>query len=91
MNAVARELPEAAFRPMCEADLDDILAFEHEAHEFPWSREIFRDCLRVGYSGRVLESDGAVNAYRMLQIAAGTSRLLNLCVRERVRRRGRPG
>ena len=32
----------------------------------------------------MLESDGVVNVYGMLQIAAGKSRLLNLCVRERL-------
>ena len=88
MNAVVRELAEVTFRPMREADLDQILSIEREAYEFPWSREVFRDCLRVGYSCRVLESDGVVNAYGMLQIAAGRSRLLNLCVRRRLHRRG---
>ncbi|MCY4469024.1 MAG: ribosomal protein S18-alanine N-acetyltransferase [Thiotrichales bacterium] len=88
MNAVARELPDVGFRPMRESDLDEVLSIEREAYEFPWSREIFRDCLRVGYRCRVLELDGAVNAYGMLQIAAGRSRLLNLCVRRRLHRRG---
>ena len=88
MNAVARDLPDITFRPMREADLDEVLSIEREAYDFPWSREIFRDCLRVGYSCRVLESDGAVNAYGMLQIAAGKSRLLNLCVRRKLHRRG---
>ena len=87
-NAVVRDPPEITFRPMREADLDAVLSIEREAYEFPWSREIFRDCLRVGYSCRVLESDGAVNAYGMLQITAGKSRLLNLCVRRRLHRRG---
>ena len=87
-NAVIRELPEITFRPMRDADLDAVLSIERAAYEFPWSREIFRDCLRVGYSCRVLESDGAVNAYGMLQVAAGKSRLLNLCVRTRLHRRG---
>ena len=88
MNAVVRVLPDITFRPMREADLDEVLSIEREAYEFPWSREIFRDCLRVGYSCRVLESDGAVNAYGVLQIAAGKSRLLNLCVRRKLHRRG---
>ena len=88
MNAVVRELPEVEFRPMREADLDEVLSIEREAYEFPWSREIFRDCLRVGYRCRVLELDGAVGAYGMLQIADGKSRLLNLCVRRRLQRRG---
>ena len=88
MNAVTRELPDVGFRPMRESDLDEVLSIEREAYEFPWSREIFRDCLRVGYRCRVLDLDGAVNAYGMLQIAAGRSRLLNLCVRRRLHRRG---
>ena len=89
MNAtVADALADVTFRPMREADLDEVLTIEHQAHEFPWSREIFRDCLRVGYSCRVLESDGVVNAFGMLEIAGGRSRLLNLSVRRRLRRRG---
>ena len=91
MNAVVRELPDFSdltFRPMRETDLDEVLSIEREAYDFPWSREIFRDCLRVGYSCRVLESDGAVHAYGMLQITAGKSRLLNLCVRRELHRRG---
>ena len=88
MNAVVRDLPKITFRPMREADIDAVLTIEREAYEFPWSREIFRDCLRAGYSCRVLESDGRVNAYGMLQIAAGRSRLLNLCVRRALHRRG---
>ena len=88
MNAVAHALSNVTFRPMLEADLDQVLSIEREVYDFPWSREIFRDCLRVGYSCRVLESEGAVNAYGMLQIAAGKSRLLNLCVRRRLHRQG---
>ena len=64
------------------------LTIEREAYEFPWSRQIFENCLRIGYSCRVLESDGVVNAYGMLQFASGTSRLLNLCVRKAMHRQG---
>ena len=88
MSALAAERAGFIVRPMCEADLDEVLSIEREAYEFPWSRAIFGDCLRVGYSCRVLESDGAVNAYGMLQIASDRSRLLNLCVRRAMHRRG---
>ena len=88
MTTVAAEFADAVYRPMREADLDDVLTIEREAYEFPWSREIFEDCLRIGYSCRVLESEGAVNAYGMLQFATGTSRLLNLCVRRSMHRQG---
>ena len=88
MSAAAFAIPDITFRPMREADLDDVLAIEREAYEFPWSREIFRDCIRVGYSCRVLEFEDRVSAYGMLQIAAGKARLLNLCVRRRLHRQG---
>ena len=88
MNAAAAELAEVRYRPMREADLDEVLSIEREAYEFPWSREIFRNCLRAGHSCRVLESHGVVDAYGILQISAGRSRLLNLCVRRAMHHRG---
>ena len=88
MSAAAVAIRDITIRPMREADLGDVLAIEREAYEFPWSREIFRDCIRVGYSCRVLEFEGRVNAYGMLQVAAGKARLLNLCVRRKLHRRG---
>ena len=88
MSAVAFAIRDTTFRSMRDADLDEVLAIEREAYEFPWSREIFRDCLRVGYSCRVLEFEGRVSAYGMLQIATGKARLLNLCVRRKLHRRG---
>lgn len=88
MSAAAVAIRDITIRPMREADLGDVLAIEGEAYEFPWSREIFRDCIRVGYSCRVLEFEGRVNAYGMLQVAAGKARLLNLCVRRKLHRRG---
>ena len=40
VNAVACELHDIAFRPMLEADLDEVLSIEHAAYDFPWSREV---------------------------------------------------
>ena len=88
MSAAAFAIRDITYRPMHEGDLDDVLAIEREAYEFPWSREIFRNCIRIGYSCRVLEFEGKVDAYGMLQIAADKARLLNLCVRRKLHRRG---
>lgn len=68
------------FRPMEEEDLTAVLVVEQAAYEFPWTRTIFRDCLRVGYSCWVLERDGLINAYGVMSVAAGESHILNLCV-----------
>ena len=69
------------FRPMDESDLTQVMVLEHSAYEFPWSRTIFRDCLRVGYSCWVVERDILLDAYGVMSVAAGESHILNLCVR----------
>lgn len=68
------------FRPMLEDDLPEILSIELSAYAFPWTKNIFRDCLRVGYCCWVLERDGIIAAYGVMSVAAGESHLLNLCV-----------
>ena len=73
---------------MQHTDLDEVLSIERESYGFPWSSRVFRDCLRVGYSCWVLETGGVVNAFGILQLAVRESRLLNLCVRRGLHRRG---
>lgn len=79
MSAVVEE----AFihiRPMDEQDLTDVLAIESRAYDFPWSRTIFRDCLRVGYCCWVLEKDGVLEGYCVMSVGAGECHILNLCI-----------
>lgn len=70
------------FRPMHEDDLPEILSIELSAYAFPWTTNIFRDCLRVGYCCWVLERDGIIAAYGVISVVVGVgeSHLLNLCV-----------
>ena len=76
--AVTEFLPEN--RAMMMADVAVVAAIEAKAYEFPWSENIFSDCLRAGYTGIVFERHGAVFAYGMLSVAVGEAHLLNLCV-----------
>jgi [ribosomal protein S18]-alanine N-acetyltransferase len=69
------------FRPMAERDVSEVLSIDRCAYEFPWTEGIFRDCLRVGYSCRVLERYRIIQAYGVMSVAAGEAHLLNLCVR----------
>lgn len=66
---------------MRETDLGVVLAIERGANAFPWSGEVFADCLRVGYACTVLERAGMVDAFGILEIRGAESRVLNLCVR----------
>ena len=67
-------------RPMCEDDLDRIMAIEQSAYEFPWTLGIFRDCLRFGYTCMVYEDDQDILGYGLLSVGAGECHLLNICI-----------
>jgi [ribosomal protein S18]-alanine N-acetyltransferase len=90
--ATAAELlgsaPELAVRPMRESDLPGVVAIERGSYQFPWSEGIFCDCLRVGYTCRVVTSGAQVVGYGVMSIGAGEAHILNLCVAEAFRCRG---
>ena len=89
--ATAREDLAAAswsLRPMAQADLPRVAALERESYIFPWSDQIFADCLRVGYHCVVVETAAGVAGYGVLSMGAGEAHVLNLCVAEELRRRG---
>jgi ribosomal-protein-alanine N-acetyltransferase len=79
MRAVLKTIS-AQMRPMQERDLDAVMEIEESVYPFPWTRGIFADCLRVGYSCWVLELEQTIVAYAVLSAAAGEAHLLNLCV-----------
>jgi [ribosomal protein S18]-alanine N-acetyltransferase len=80
MSAV-RDLGDAPvrLRVMREEDLDEVMRIEQRAYPFPWTRGIFRDCLRAGYPAWVLDDAGAILGYGVLSIAADEAHVLNLC------------
>jgi ribosomal-protein-alanine N-acetyltransferase len=83
-----KPVPEIAIRAMAEADLPAVVAVERASYQFPWSEGIFRDCLRVGYTCRVVELAGEIIGHAILSVGAGEAHILNLCVREEFRCRG---
>ena len=87
MSAVVQQ-PALNFRPMLEEDLHLVLEIESSAYPYPWTRQIFRDCLRVGYCCWVLEMDGMLSAYGVMSVAVGESHILNLCVAPHCQRQG---
>jgi [ribosomal protein S18]-alanine N-acetyltransferase len=80
-----REVPEVHIRPMMEMDLAEVAAIEQKCYAFPWSENIFRDCLRVGYTCRALDLAGQIIGYGVMSLGAGEAHILNLCVREEFR------
>ena len=83
-----REVPEVHIRPMMEEDLPQIAATERASYAFPWSENIFRDCLRVGYTCRALDLEGQIIGYGVMSLGAGEAHILNVCVRNEFRNLG---
>lgn len=88
MSAAVLSPDRPRLRPMREADLGAVLEVERAAYEFPWSRAIFRDCLRVGYYCFVYETAGGLVGHGIVSIGTDECHLLNICVHPDYQRRG---
>ncbi len=87
MSAVL-QAPAMDIRPMVEQDVDAVLPIEAQSYPFPWSRGIFEDCLRVGYSCWVAQLDDQVVGYGIVSAGAGEAHVLNICISKEYRGRG---
>jgi ribosomal-protein-alanine N-acetyltransferase len=79
MSAVIKE-PAFVLRQMQDSDVAAVIAVERAAYPHPWTEAIFRDCLRVGYSCWVALHGAETIGHGVMQVAAGESHVLNLCV-----------
>lgn len=87
MSAVV-QTPELNIRPMTADDVDAVMAIEVSVYEYPWTKRIMADCLRVGYHCMVGEVDGTLAGYCIMSSGAGEAHILNLCVANEFQRRG---
>lgn len=76
------------FRRMSEADLDAVMAIENVIYTHPWTRGNFVDSLLAGSYCWVLEWQGVMAGYAVLNAAAGEAHLLNLSIAAPWQRRG---
>lgn len=71
-------------------DLDAVVVVETRSYAFPWTRGVFADCLESGYECWLLmfPRQDALAGHAILNVAAGESHLLNVCVLREHRGRG---
>jgi ribosomal-protein-alanine N-acetyltransferase len=79
MNAIVQE-PAFLLRRMREDDVPAVIVVEQAAYLHPWTAAVFRDCLRVGYCCWIAALGAAIVGHGVMQVAAGESHILNLCV-----------
>ena len=76
-------------RAMVAADIPEVLRIERSSYQIPWTEQIFRDCLKVGYYCLVMQNNQTdrLLGYIFFSAAVGESHVLNLCV-DKTHRRG---
>ena len=79
MSAVMKDAP-FFLRPMKLDDLDTIMSLEKKLYPFPWTRQIFQDCIRVGYTCRVCEIDKQIVGYSVMSLGASEAHVLNISI-----------
>lgn len=79
MSAVIKT-KEPRIRPMEIIDIKAVMEVERAAYDFPWTPNIFRDCLRVGYYCCVIEGEQGLMGHAIMSYAVGECHILNLCV-----------
>lgn len=79
MSAVVNQ-PDPVFRPADVTDLDAIMSIELRVYPFPWTKRIFADCIRVGYSCEVVQVGQEIAGYAIMSMGANEAHLLNICI-----------
>lgn len=75
-------------RVMHSSDLDEVFQIEEAAYDFPWTRGIFDDCLRVGYPALVYEDNSIIQGYGLMSVAVGEGHILNICIKPEAQGQG---
>jgi len=76
-------------REMKTDDLDEVIAIEREANQFPWTPGNFEDCLHAGHHAWVFcNEQQTIIGYAIVQSVLDEAHLLNICVRPSHQRQG---
>jgi len=85
----AQPKPQWQILPMHLSYLPQVLEIERRAYPFPWSDGIFRDCLKAGYSGWILNDEySTIVGYALMSMAVDEAHVLNLCIDPSRQRQG---
>ncbi|KTD50887.1 ribosomal protein S18-alanine N-acetyltransferase [Legionella quateirensis] len=79
-------------RRMKESDIDNVYSIETNVHIAPWSKDILRDCVLVGYDCRVLEINNGdspiLGGYIISRISNNSCHILNFCIAKPLQSKG---
>ena len=76
------------FIPMSIKDLNKIYDLEIESYEFPWTKEILRDCILYKYDSFAVFFNNNLVGYIIAKITYPETHILNLTVKKNFRKKG---
>ncbi len=75
-------------RAMQMSDLPAVMQVETTGHEFPWTESIIHDCILVGYSCWVIETEQGLQGHGIMSMSADECHILNICIKPSEQRKG---
>ena len=76
------------FIPMEIKDLNEIYNLELESYDFPWTKEILRDCILYKYDSFTVFFNDNLVGYVIAKITYPETHILNLTVKKNFRKKG---
>ncbi len=76
------------YRDIKMIDLDNIYDLESQSYDFPWTRNILKDCIINKYDSYVAIYNGIIVGYIISRVTSFESHVLNLTVNEKYRHNG---
>ena len=76
------------FIPMSIKDLNKIYDLELESYDFPWTKEILRDCILYKYDSFAVFFNENLVGYIIAKITHPETHILNLTVKKNFRKKG---
>ena len=84
----ANKLELYSFRPMSIDDLDNVYELEVRSYNYPWTKEILRDCILYNYDSYSVFFEDMLIGYIIAKISYPESHILNLTVNDDFRNNG---
>jgi len=74
------QMPKGQLRLMNEQEISHIAAIDAQAYPYPWSEQIFRDCMKANYHCVVYENGDELLGYGVMSVVVAEAHILNICV-----------
>lgn len=87
MNALVKK-PIVTVRLLLEKDLEEVVNIEKASYDFPWTIDVFQNCLKSCDECSVILYNNKICGYGIIAVTAYKAHILNLCIHPSLRNNG---